>query len=447
MQKILLIGAGKSSSWLIKYLSEHATSRWTLTIADVSLEHAQQKITNPDCTNAVAFNIDDLAATDKLISGVDIVISMLPAHMHMPVAKACLKNKKSLVTASYVSSEMQLLNEEVKNAGLVFMNECGLDPGIDHLSAMKIIDEVKASGGHISSFKSYCGGLVAPESNNNPWGYKFSWNPRNVILAGQGTATYLDNHRIKRLPYNRLFEYAENISVDGCGSFDGYANRDSLSYQEIYGLQKTQTMLRGTLRQQHYCKAWNVFVRLGFTDDTYTMHHLKGTTYRELIQSFLPEASAHLSLKERIFDLMHSQINDEIYSMIEWTGILSDEKISFPEASPAMVLQELLERKWKLEPHDKDMIVMQHLFETENSTGIKEKITSSLVVTGVDNIYTAMAKTVGLPVAIMARMILEKKINQRGVCIPVQKEVYEPMLHELSQYGITFTEKKEKYHS
>ncbi|TND07410.1 MAG: saccharopine dehydrogenase (NADP+, L-glutamate forming), partial [Bacteroidetes bacterium] len=281
---------------------------------------------------------------------------------------------------------------------------------------------------------------VAPESNTNPWGYKFSWNPRNVILAGQGAAAqYIENGRYKYLPYNRLFAEARTIHVNGWGDFDAYANRDSLSYRAVYGLEKIPTMLRGTLRMPGYCKAWNALVRLGLTDDTYKVKDAGSMTYAQFTEAFLPEGKGNLA--ERLAVFLGEQTDSEIVGKVTWTGLLSDEKIPFAEASPAQILQELLERKWKLEAQDKDMIVMQHRFEYTLG-GKSHHLLSSLVVKGEDQTYTAMAKTVGLPAAIAVKMILEDKIKLRGVQVPVMKEIYEPVLKELEGFGVRFEERE-----
>ncbi len=445
MKKILLIGAGRSSSYLISYLLKHAKSEnWTLTIADLSKENANAKLGGHKSGNAIALDIQDHDATSEEMEKADLVLSMLPAHMHIAVARECVRLKKHLVTASYVSPEMHELNAAASSAGILLLNECGLDPGIDHMSAMEVIDKVQAEGGKIISFKSYTGGLVAPESNDNPWGYKFSWNPRNVILAGQGTACYIEDNQYKYVPYNRLFIDADKIAVNGVGTFDGYPNRDSLSYRKIYRLENISTMIRGTLRQEGYCKAWNIFVQLGLTDDSYKIEDSSGMTYAGLTESFLPKNSGEKSLRKRLADFMSLSENDEAIKLIEWTGILEDKAIGISKASPAEILQSFLEKKWVLRKEDKDMIVMQHDFRYEKANK-KYRLKSSLVVKGEDSVYTAMAKTVGLPAAIATRLILNGKIKSRGVQIPVEKEIYLPVLQELEKEGISFVHQTEEH--
>jgi saccharopine dehydrogenase-like NADP-dependent oxidoreductase len=442
MRSILLIGAGKSSSSLIKYLLDHSQEEsLKIIVADVSIESARAKTNNHAAAEAISFDINNEAERKELIAKSDLVISMLPAHMHMPVAEECLAQGKNLITASYVSHAMQDLNEQVKKKGLIFLNECGLDPGLDHMSAMEIIDDVHARGGKMIEFRSYTGGLVAPESNDNPWGYKFSWNPRNVVLAGQGTARFIEDGKYKYIPYTRLFRQIENIHVKGYGSFDGYANRDSLSYRKLYSLENIPTMIRGTLRQSPFCSAWSIFVDLGLTDDSFRIEDSEKLSYREVVEGFLPPSSGNDSIEKRIADLTGFSTDSAEMKMIEWTGILSDEKPRLKGASPAQILQHLLEQKWRLKEEDRDMIVMQHKFRYEISGKITNH-TSSLVVKGENSVYTAMAKTVGLPIAIAARLILNKKIKSAGVQIPVSKEIYKPILEELKKYQILFTEIK-----
>jgi saccharopine dehydrogenase-like NADP-dependent oxidoreductase len=366
---------------------------------------------------------------------------MLPSFMHGDVARDCVEFGKHMFTASYVNAEIRALDGEATKKNLLLLNECGLDPGLDHASAIKIIHEIKEAGGTLTSFRSYCGGLVAPESNDNPWGYKFSWNPRNVVLAGQGTAQYLEDGGIKYIPYNRLFTQTNVIEIKDYGKFDAYANRDSISYIGIYGLENVKTMLRGTLRQHGYCKAWNVFIRLGLTDDTSKIFHANAHTYTSLIASFLPPG--HGTLRERLRGFLGHDWDREIEEMLDYLEIFSDKKITISEGTPAQLLQVLLEEKWKLQPGDKDMIVMEHQFEYEvdDLPGKLMKLKSSLVVTGKDQNHTAMARTVGLPLAITVKNFLQKKFSLNGVHIPTRKEIYEPMLRELEEHHIVFKER------
>ncbi|MBL7900716.1 MAG: saccharopine dehydrogenase NADP-binding domain-containing protein [Bacteroidia bacterium] len=442
MTKILIIGAGRSSTSLIEYLlNQTELHPWKITIADVDETLAREKCGGHANATPIRFDSKDETSRRELIKQHNLVVSMLPAFMHGDVARDCVELGVHMATASYVSREMSALNEEAKGKKIILLNECGLDPGIDHASAMKIIHELRNKGARITSFKSYCGGLVAPESNDNPWGYKFSWNPRNVILAGQGTAQYLENGSLKCLPYNRLFKESETVNMGEYGDFDAYANRDSISYIDVYELKNIQTMIRGTLRQKGFCKAWNVFVKLGLTDDSTIIKGANHYTYTQLLDFFLPSRKG--KVKQKLADFMGADWDNEIEGLMDYLDLFSDRNIKLSEGSPAQLLQHLLEEKWKLKANDKDMILLQHQFEYQiPGTNAPEKLVSSLVVKGRDQKHTAMALTVGLPLAIAVKNILTGKVRLRGVQIPTHPELYEPMLSELMELGIVFKEER-----
>lgn len=446
MKNITLIGAGRSASSLIKYLLEQSlTYDFQLVVADQSLEIAQQKINNHPNGKAVAFSLGQTELRQQLIQKSDVVISMLPAFMHTTIAEDCLAFGKHLVTASYISNEMKALDEQAKAKGLIFMNECGLDPGIDHMSAMKVIDEIREKGGKMLLFESFCGGLVAPESDTNLWNYKFTWNPRNVILAGQGgAAKFIQEGRYKYIPYHKLFRRTEFFHVEGYGKFEGYANRDSLNYRSIYGLEDILTLYRGTIRRVGFSRAWNMFVQLGMTDDSYIMEDSENMSYREFINSFLPFSHTDtVELKTRY--MLGIEQDDEQWDMLVELDIFNPDKIvGLKEATPAQILEKILAESWKLAPEDKDMIVMYHKFGYELN-GEKKQIDAKMVTIGEDQTYTAMAKTVGLPVGIVSLQILTGKIKTPGVQLPISKEVYEPVLAELEQQGIHFSEMEVPY--
>lgn len=441
MKKILLLGAGRSASSLIRYLFDHATAEnWHITIGDISITHLQPLVERLSFAEVITFNVHDSAQRAKEVGQADLVISLLPAIFHIEVAKECLKQSKHLITASYVSPEFLALHAEAQQKNLTFLMESGLDPGIDHMSAMRVIKSIQAAGGTLTSFKSYTGGLVAPESDNNPWNYKFTWNPRNVVLAGQGTAKYIRQGQYKYIPYHQLFQRTETLHVDGYGPFEGYANRDSLSYREPYGLLTIPTMLRGTLRRPGYCEAWDAFVQLGLTDDSYTLEGSERMTHRSFVEAFLPAAtSSAQSMAERVSVYLGIPQEGEVMQKLEWLGLFDETPVELEAASPAQVLEKILKAKWTLTPGDKDMIVMQHLFAYELH-GEQREVCSTLVVLGEDEVQTAMAKTVGLPVGMLARLLLQGKITHRGVVIPIHPELYEPVLDELEEYGIRFVE-------
>lgn len=450
MKNILLIGAGRSASTLIKYLLDKSFSEnWKLTVADLSAELASQKTGKHENARAIAFDINNAGQLKNEIAKVDLVISMLPATMHLSVAKECLVQKKNMVTASYVSKQMKELDAEAKRMGVIFLNEIGLDPGIDHLSAMKVIDEVHEQGGKMITFKSYCGGLVAPESNDNPWGYKFTWNPRAVVMAGQGgdaagiAAQYMENGKVKYIPYTRLFSSLETVSVGGLGKFDAYANRDSLSYINVYGLKDVQNMYRGTLRASGFCKAWNALIQLGITDDSFKISNAKNLSYADFTDAFTPSLKSKTGLKKRMAIFLREKENSPVIKKLDWLGIFKSQKIGLQNVSPAEILLDLLMKKWNLKSKDKDMVVMQHEFEyilPKQPKKVKG-ITSSLVVIGDDQVNTAMSKTVGLPLGIATKLILNGRIALTGVQVPTAKEIYIPVLAELDNLGIRFIEK------
>ena len=431
MKKIVLLGAGRSSVYLIDYLLEKAHGKWELTIADVSEEAALAKLNNRPYGKALALDANNAEELNTAIGNADVVVSLLPPSLHILAAKACLKQGKHLVTASYVSPEIKALDAEAKAKGLVFLNECGLDPGIDHMSAMQVIDRIKKHGGILTEFKSYCGGLAAKQDIDNPFGYKFSWNPRNVILAGQATATYLWNGKTKFIPYHRIFTDIETIGIMGGEQFDAYANRDSLSYIDTYGIPEVKTMLRGTLRYPGFCKLWNFMVQAGLTDAKFYPDK-KVRTYHDLMESLRPQNG-------RFFEQWSESDNQELEALVASTGLWEDKEVSPEGGSVADMLQALLEKSWVMKPRDRDRVVMQHVFGY-SLDGLHKTITSTLDIKGTDAIHTAMAKTVGLPLAMATKLILEDRIHERGVIIPISKDLYEPILEELEGYGVRFYE-------
>ena len=442
MKKILVLGAGLSTSCLINYLLKHSeSSDWMVIVADSNLQTAATKVNNHPRGEAVVFDIFNQPERKRLISMADLVISMLPARFHPMVAEACLEEGKSMLTASYVSPEIRRLDYQARQKGLLFLNEIGVDPGIDHMSAMRVINQIREKGGKITGFRSFTGGLIAPGSDNNPWNYKFTWNPRNVVLAGQGTSMYIRDGRYKFIPYHQLFRQTEKCTVLDHGDFDVYANRDSLKYREIYSLPDIQTMLRGTMRRPGYCQAWDVFVQLGITDDSYTIEGSEEMSYREFIDAFLPGTNG-LSVKEKLARHTGIPINGEIMQKLTWLGIFEDTRINLKNATPAQILQQILEEKWRLEEQDQDMLVMQHIFDFELN-GKNATHRSSLVVLGKDRSETAMAITVGTPVAIAARLVLNGTFRATGVHIPIVPEFYDPILQELESYGVCFIEEGE----
>lgn len=438
MKKILILGAGRSSSLLISYvLSKAHSNSWRVVVGDLSQEAARQRIGSGDAS-AVHFDIKDHSSSARIIAESDVVISLLPADFHPLVARLCLSLKKHFLSASYVSEEMKKLHQDALDNDLLFLNECGLDPGIDHMSAMQVIDRIKNSGGELTSFESFTGGLITPDTDpENPWRYKFTWNPRNVIMAGQGTAKFLKDGHFKYVPYHQLFNRTTPIEVSG-SLYEGYPNRDSLKYRSIYGLQGIKTMIRGTLRNAGFCSAWNVLVQLGCCDDTYFLENVEKMTHGDFINCFLSGDFAD-SPEEGVCSTLGISPNDGSIQRLRWSGLFSKEVVGLTHGTPAMVLEHILNKRWKLVPGDKDLIVMWHRFGY-SLNGSSRSLVSHLTVAGQDETQTGMAKTVGLPLGIAAKLLLQGKLSQRGVVIPVHPEIYQPVMSELDSLGISFVE-------
>jgi saccharopine dehydrogenase (NADP+, L-glutamate forming) len=435
--RILIIGAGRSSSALIKYtLDKSEEFGWSITVADADPAAAAARINGHP--RGVAAWLDVTKTNDRrdLIDRADIVISLLPAHLHIEVAQDCIRLKKHLVTASYVSQELFRLGDEARDRELIFMGEMGLDPGVDHMTAMQRLNLIREKGGKIIAFRSFTGGLIAPESNNNPWDYKFTWNPRNVVLAGQGTAQYLENDKLKFIPYQRLFKTLWHIEVPEYGKFEAYANRDSLLYRQQYGLEDIPTILRGTLRYPGFAAAWHALIRIGLTNADFPILDSAKITYHELMEALAPSGAG--SVKDRIAQLLQIDPAGDVMERLVWLGLFRKKKIKLDNATPALILENLLLDKWKLSPTDKDLIVMQHQIDYELD-GKTYRDISNLTMKGQDATDTAMARLVGLPMGIFVRLISQGKIKATGVHIPTMKEVYEPVLEEMKTFGMELT--------
>ncbi len=440
--RILIIGAGRSSSALITYaLAKSEELGWSVTVADANPTAAAARVNDHPRGHAAWLDVTKTNDRRELIGRADIVVSLLPAHLHLEVAHDCIRLKKHLITASYVSQELYRLGDEARNRELIFMGEMGLDPGIDHMSAMQRLNTIREMGGKISAFRSFTGGLIAPESNDNPWGYKFTWNPRNVVLAGQGTAQYLENGKLKFIPYQRLFKTLWEIEVPGHGKFEAYANRDSLLYREQYGLEDIPTILRGTLRYPGFSAAWSALVKVGLTNADFPILDSAKITYHELMEALAPSGPG--SVKDRIAQLLQIDPNGDVMARLVWLGLFRKKKIKLSDATPALILENLLLEKWKLSPSDKDLIVMQHQIDYELD-GKHLRDVSNLTMKGENATDTAMARLVGLPMGIFTRLISQGKIQATGVHIPTMREVYEPVLEEMKSFGMELTHHTEE---
>jgi len=436
MKKILLFGAGKSSSFLIKYLIQHAAeNNWVVQIVDQNTKHIQDKYGVVNHLQLFTTDVFNNAERAELIQHAELVISLLPPSLHIVVAKDCLLYAKNLITASYVSDEIKAMDAELKEKKVLFMCEMGLDPGIDHMSAMKIIDEIAKENGEIFEFKSHCGGLVAPESDTNPWHYKISWNPRNVITAGAAGAHFLFNKQEYKIDYPQIFKNNQTIQVNGIGQLAYYPNRDSLSYQALYDLKNVDTLERTTLRYPAYSAAWQYIIDMGLTNEKGKLYDTENLTFEAWLQDVLQTNNVAEKLNS-IFG------NDAVsQKLFDYLDLTSRQFINIgTQKSNADILQSVIEQKWKMQDTDKDMIVMQHEFKYRKA-GKATYLKSTLIVKGEDKTYTAMAKTVGLPMAILAKLILTEKVTALyGVNIPVMQKVYAPVLQELVEQGIIFEE-------
>lgn len=443
MQKILIIGAGRSCTSLIHYLLEHAEAEgWKLTIAEKEVQLAEEKIEGHGHASAIPFDVSDQDQLTRVIQEHELVISMLPAFLHLEVAKKCAEIGRHLLTASYVTPEIRALASSFEQQNRLLIMEMGLDPGIDHMSAMKVLDRIKRAGHELTAFETFTGGLLAEDNEkDNPWQYKFTWNPGNVVRAGQGFVKFIQEGRYKYIPYHKLFRRTEVIHIPGYGYFEGYANRDSLKYLDLYNLRGIKTLFRGTLRRPGFCKAWDVFVQLGATDDSFEMEKTDEMTHRQFINSFL-SFNPHDSIELKLAHYLNLDMESEIMYKLKWLGLFSDELVGLDNGTPAQILEHILKKKWTLDANDRDMIVMWHKFNYVEQGTLKQT-ESHMVAIGDDDIHTAMSKTVGLPLAITSKLILQGKLSPlKGLQLPTNQLIYEPVLAELEQLGFEFSERE-----
>lgn len=433
MKHVLLLGAGLVSKPLVDYLFDHG---FQLTVASRTVSKAEKLAGGHKNGKAEKLLIEDHAHLAGLIKNSDLAISLVPYTHHVTIAKICIEHKKPMVTTSYVSKDMKALDGKAKEAGIIILNEIGLDPGIDHMSAMRIINNVNKKGGKIESFYSYCGGLPAPEANTNPWGYKFSWSPRGVVMAGKNNAQYLKDGKVIEIPSKNLFAHTWELNVPGGGVFDAYPNRDSLSYIDIYGLKGIKTLFRGTLRNKGWCETWYKIGEFGFLNDE-KKYDFKNMTYGKFM-STIAGASGDNPKKE-VAGKLNIATDSTPVNWFEWLGLFSNDKITLGSGSAMDLLVAKLEEKLKYKPGERDMIVLYHDFLAAYPDH-KEKITSTLVDFGIPNGDSAMSRTVALPAAVGTRLILEGKIKARGVHVPVVPEIYNPVLDELEQLKIVCRE-------
>lgn len=439
MKKVLILGAGLVAKPLVRYLLDQPDFK--VEVASRTVSKAVKLIDSHPDGEAKELNLKDEEGLKKEIADSDLVISMVPYGFHPKVAKFCIDFGKHMVTTSYVSETMQNLDSEAKNAGILILNEVGLDPGIDHMEAMRIIHEVEEKGGEIQSFTSFCGGLPAPEANTNPFGYKFSWSPIGVLLAGKNSAQYLKDGQQVLIPAEDLFKDYAIIDIEGLVEFEGYPNRNSLPYIQIYGIQSTKTMLRGTLRNKGWCPTMKKMVDLQLLDEE--EKEWGAITYKDFIRRLM-DNPAEEDIKKALGAHLSIEEDSDIIQRLEWLGLLSDEAITVSKGSALDILGARMLEKLQYEEGERDMIILQHQFIASYPDDKKEKITSTLIDFGIPDGDSSMARTVGLPAAIATRLILEGKIEMTGVHIPIIPKIYTPILQELKGMDITFKEKREK---
>ncbi len=437
-KKVLILGAGMVSRPMVRYLFDKTD--YQVTMASRTVSKAEKIIDGHPNGTAIALDVSDENLLEKLVSESDLTVSLLPYAFHVKVAKLCIKHKKQMVTTSYVSDEMKALDDEAKNAGILVLNESGLDPGIDHMSAMRVIHNVAEKGGKIVSFKSSTGALPSHEANNNPFGYKFSWAPRGVLLASKNPSRWLEDGKEKNYPGEQLFENYYIQDVQGVGSFENYPNRNSVPYKDIYGLKDAKTVYRGTFRMPGWCETMRKIVALGWLSDE-PVNDFTGKTYGDLTRHLIG-VNSNENLPKATAAFLGLETYSTVIKRLEWLGLFGDEPLPENKDNPLDYLNVITLKKMLLGEGERDMIVMHHEFIAEYPSK-KEYITSTLVNYGIPNGDSSIARTVALPAAIAVKMILEGKIDITGVHIPVIPEIYNPILDELEGMGIKFKEKTE----
>ncbi len=436
MKTVLVLGAGLVARPLVRYLLE--LPGLELVVASRTLTKARELLGPHPRGSCVALNVDDDDALTRLVGRADVVVSLLPYTYHVRVARHCLRHRKHLVTTSYVSSQMRELDSEARLAGVVLLNEVGLDPGIDHMSAMRIIHGVKQNGGKILKFLSYCGGLPAPEANDNPLGYKFSWSPRGVLMAGRNDARYLRGGTEVVVPSRELFSHRWWVKVNSEHEFEAYPNRDSIPYISLYGIDGVRDMLRGTLRNPGWCDTLKAIVDLGLLNDETVKTGLSNLTTAQWLRTYVPGSG---NIRQDVAEKLGLPIGHPTLERLSWLGLFEERKLGVSQGAAIDVLATLMTERMSYRAGERDMIVLHHEFLAEYPGGQRRQIWSSLIDFGIPNGDTAMARTVSLPAAIATRLLLEGEIRISGVVIPLLPELYGPILRELEQLGIVCSER------
>ena len=444
VKKILVIGAGRSSPYLITRLLDMAAEHdWFVIVGDVDLKLAEDRIQEHPYGAAVRFDVNDAAHRSTQIANADVVINMLSPVYQDLVAWGCLNHGRHMLSVSYRDQALRDLDQDANRKGLLILSELGLDPGLDHMSTMELISRVRAKGGRIVSFESYGSGIPAPGPSHNPFNYVITWNPRNVVMAAERGAQYLEDGKMKIVPFHHVFHHTWPVEVEGVGTLEAYPNRDSLSYMEIFGLSHVRTMIRGTLRYPGWSETWAQVVQLGLPNETLRIPDLERTTYREVVEMFLPDHTSALRIEQRVAKFLDISPTGTIMKNLGWLGLFSDEPTRCKGGTAAEMMADLLQRKLPLTPDRRDMVILQHELEVEYEDRPGERLVSTMIAEGEDNTMTAMAKSVGLPVVAATKLLLEGELSLTGSQIPTHPSIYGPILAEMEKSGIRFVERTE----
>jgi saccharopine dehydrogenase-like NADP-dependent oxidoreductase len=441
MKKILILGAGKSSPYLISYLIDHAKeNNWFITVGDLDKTLAESRINNKMNAEAIYFDINDTEIRNKYIKNSDIVINILAPRFQHIIALTCVHYGKHMISVSYQDKRIRELDRDAKKKSILILTEIGLDPGIDHMSAASLLNRICANGGVVKVFQSYGGGLPAPDSIDNPFKYVISWNPRNVVMAGENGAQYLEDGKIVLVPFHNVFQHTWSVEVPGLGMMEAYPNRDSLYYQKQYGFENADTVIRGTLRYPGWCETWHYIIRLGLPNEKLIIPDLANRTYAELTKMFLPPEVGDGNLKHLVASYLNVNPTGTIIEKLEWLGLFSNDKIKSKLETSAEVLTQLIGNKLALNMNARDMVVLQHKLVAEYENNRKEQIISTMINYGEKAGFSSMAKSVGLPAAIVAKLLMQQKLPLNGCHIPTNPIIYEPVLKELNEAGFKFKE-------
>ncbi len=445
MKRILVLGAGRSAPFLIKYLLDNAEHHdWFVTVGDVILEAAEKAVGRHPRGAAIQFDVNDSELRAQIIAAADVVVNLIAPNFQAMLAADCLKHRTHMVSASYCNEQIRDMNQDAVRHGTLILTEMGLDPGIDHMSAISLIEEIRGRGGKITSFRSYGGGLPAPGEVDNPLQYAITWNPRNVVMSGSDGALFLENNAVKIIPHQRLFQQTWPVDVRGLGVMEGYANRDSISYKDYFGLDDVHTIVRGTLRYPGFCETWSQIVNLGLPNENLSIPNLAEKSVRDVVKMFLPATVSGGSTESQLAAYLNINPTGAVMSKLRWLGLFSDEPLGAKGHTSTHMMVHLLNEKLAMPATARDLVVLVHELDVEYDTGRKEQIKSTMIEYGQAGGITAMSKTVGMPLGIAVKLLLNNELPITGVQIPIHPAVYRPILAELASEGLSFTEHVEE---